>query len=311
MGTPDFAVPSLGRIAGSRHDCVCVVTRPDTPKGRGQKLSPSPVKLEAQRLNIPTMQPENLKDPHFHSALSDARPDLFVVVAFRILPLSVLMIPRLCSLNLHASILPKYRGAAPINWAIINGEKETGLTTFVIDEKVDTGDIILQEKVEIGDDETAGELYNRLKAEGADLLVETIDLLEAGKSTRIPQSPIDSIGDKAGATKAPKIKKENGRIDWNKDPETIRNLIRGTNPYPGAFTTWRDKELKIHRAAREERECKSKPGEIIVSDPKDGIVVATGGGFLRLLEVQPAGKKKMTASEFVRGYRLSQKEKFE
>ena len=296
MGTPDFAVPSLERLAGSGHELRAVVTRPDRPAGRGQRLTPPPVKVAAQRLGLPVLQPETLQDPDFLARLRAADADLFAVVAFLILPRAVLEIPKWGSANVHPSLLPKYRGAAPIQWAVIRGEQETGVSIFRLNPRVDAGDILVQRRVSIGPDETYGELYERLKILGAEALVEAMDALAGGDATPVPQ------GDE-GATRAPKLEKEDARIDWTQDAEQVRNLIRGTNPMPGAFTELRGQILKLHRA--EVAEGSGAPGEVTAADPKSGLVVAAGTGALRLLEVQPSGKRKMDGAAFVRGHQVA------
>ncbi|OGG52253.1 MAG: methionyl-tRNA formyltransferase [Candidatus Handelsmanbacteria bacterium RIFCSPLOWO2_12_FULL_64_10] len=297
MGTPDFAVPSLHRLAQSEHPIVAVVTRPDAPQGRGRAFAPPPVKLTADAFGIPALQPEVLSDPGFLGALKAYAADLFVVVAFPILPVEVLKIPRQGSINLHASLLPRYRGAAPVQRAVMAGEKETGLTTFLLTPKMDAGDILMQRRVEIGPEETAGELADRMKRIGADLLAETVDGLASGSLAPVPQPS-------EGATKAPKLTREDGRIDWSRDAGTLRNLIRGTNPEPGAFTTWRGGLLKVHRAAVAPPAPPGQRGEIVSADAADGVTVATAEGGLRLTEVQLPGKRRLTGAEWVRGYRL-------
>lgn len=292
MGTPDFAVPTLERLAASDHEVVSVVTRPDAPRGRGRKLFPPEVKTAAEGIGIPVLQPESLRDESFQDLLRDLEPDLFVVVAFLILPKSLLDVPRHGSINLHPSLLPKYRGAAPIQWAVINGERETGITTFLLKPKVDAGDILVQKRVAIGDDETAGELYERMKVDGADVVLETVDGFAADRLTPTPQ-------DDSEATPAPKLTKETGRIDWTADAEAIRNLVRGTNPFPGAFTNWRDGVLKVHRAAVVDGS--GDPGNVLVADHKTGLVVAAGTGALRLETVQPQGRKAMADAAFLLG----------
>ncbi len=295
MGTPDFAVPSLEAIAGSDHDVAAVVTRPDTARGRGQKRSPPEVKVAAEALEIPTLQPERLRDETFVDSLKEIRADLFVVVAFVILPKMVLALPRLGSINLHPSLLPKYRGAAPINWAVINGERETGITTFKLSSRVDAGDLLIQERVSIGPEETAGELYERLKMKGASAVVETLDGLAEGRLEGYPQSDDE-------ATPAPKLTKETGRIDWKQTADRIRNLVRGTNPFPGAFTTWNDATIKIHKVGTESGE--GPPGRVLSADDRTGIFIGAGEGVVRLEEVQPQGKRRMDGPAFVRGYRV-------
>ncbi len=295
MGTPEFSVPSLMRIVESDHELAGIVTRPDRRRGRGQHLAPPPVKAAVDGMGIPILQPESLEDPAFLEALQALEADLFAVVAFLILPRPVLEIPRLGSVNLHPSLLPRYRGAAPIPWAIIGGETETGVTIFRLAARVDAGDILLQTRIPIDPDEAAGELSDRLKILGADALVAAIDGLGRGDVAARPQP-------REGVTRAPKLERDDGRIDWRKDAESIRNLIRGTNPFPGASTVWKRRELKVHRATRVK--AAGAPGEVVVADPKDGVVVATGEEALSLVEVQPAGKARMTGAELVRGYRI-------
>jgi len=297
MGTPVFAVPSLQKLLLSEHKVVGVVTQPDRPRGRGQRCTPTPVKVLAQDAGIPVLTPERLREPAFLSALREWRPDLCTVVAFRILPKEVLRTPRKGTVNVHPSLLPKYRGAAPIQWAIINGERITGVTTFYIQSAVDAGDILLQRPVEIGEEETAGELHDRLKEMGADLLLETVDLIESGQARPLPQ-PTE------GVSKAPKLRKEDARIDWAKPAETIRNLIRGTNPIPGAYTFWRGAMLKIYRGKTLPDVSASQPGEVLQADQKMGIIVAAGQGGLWLSDVQLEGKKRMDSAAFVRGHRV-------
>ena len=303
MGTPDFAVPSLVGVAQSGHDLVGVVTRPDRPRGRGQQMQPTDVKaaVASLGLDVPVLQPESLRDESFHAQLQALEPDLFAVVAFLILPRSVLAIPKLGSVNVHPSLLPKYRGAAPIQWAIINGETETGVTIFQLSPRVDAGDILVQQKVAIGKDETAGELYERLKMKGAELLIRAIDGMADGSVMPMPQTD-------EGLSRAPKLEKEDGGIDWSKSAGDIRNLIRGTNPFPGAFTLWRNKLLKVHRATVDTG--MGEAGAVIEADGKRGLIVGTGEGALALDEVQPAGKKRMSGADFVRGYRIEVGERF-
>ena len=303
MGTPDFAVPSLIDVAQSGHELVGVVTRPDKPRGRGQQMQPTDVKaaVESLGLDVPILQPESLKDEAFHTELKALEPDLFAVVAFLILPRSVLTIPKLGSVNVHPSMLPKYRGAAPIQWAIINGETETGVTIFQLSPRVDAGDVLIQEKVAIGDDETAGELYERMKVKGAELLVRAIDGVANGVINSVPQTD-------EGLSRAPKLEKEDGRIDWSKSAKDIRNLIRGTNPFPGTFTHWDDKLLKVHRATV--GEGTGQAGSVVFVDGKMGLGIGTNDGVLILDEVQPAGKKRMSGADFVRGYQVAVGEQF-
>ncbi|RKY60539.1 MAG: methionyl-tRNA formyltransferase, partial [Candidatus Latescibacterota bacterium] len=296
MGSPEFSVPSLKGLLGSRHRVVGVVTRPDMPRGRGRRLKPTPVKKAASEVGLPILTPERLREKRFLSELENLEADLFVVVAFRVLPEAVLQIPPEGVVNLHPSLLPKYRGPAPIQWAIINGERETGVTTFFIEPEIDAGDIILQERVPIGPDETAGELHDRLKVLGADILARTVDLIAEGEAPRIPQPPGDW-------PRAPKLTKEHARIRWEGPAEVLFNLIRGTNPVPGAFTTWRGRVLKVHRA-KVMPEVEGKPGEVVRADGRTGMIVAAGEGGLYLTEVQLEGGRKMSSAEFVRGHRV-------
>lgn len=296
MGTPEFAVPSLKALIESGEDVVAVVTQPDKPRGRGKKLTPPPVREAALKHNIPVFQPEKIKDETFITAIRNFSPDVIAVVAYgKILPKAILDIPTKGCINVHTSILPKYRGAAPINWAIINGEKETGITTMLLDEGMDTGDMLLTEKVEIRDDDTASSLHDRLKYIGADLLIKTIKGIKSETIRPIPQ-------DDSQATYAPMLKKEDGRIDWTMKAEEIKNLIRGFNPWPGAYTRWDGKQIKIFKA-EVEAGGKEEPGTVI-NISTEGIFVATGKGILLIKELQPENKNRMTASEFIKGYRI-------
>ena len=297
MGTPDFAVPSLERLLESSHEVVGVVSQPDRPRGRGQMCAPTPIKRLALAHGLPVWAPKRLKDPTFLEALRSLKPDLFAVVAFRILPPEVLEIAKHGAINVHPSLLPKYRGAAPIQWAIIRGEQETGVTTFCISCDVDCGDMLLQRVVPIGAQETAGELHDRLKEVGADLLLESVDRMATGCARpRIQPSE--------GASSAPKLCKEDGRIDWSKGAGEIENWIRGTHPLPGAFTTYKDSTLKVHRAKGIPCNAEGAPGAVLTADGRQGIIVATGCDALLLIEVQPEGKRRMTSAEFVRGHRI-------
>ena len=292
MGTPEFAVPSLERLAGSDHEIVSVISRPDRPRGRGRRLQPTPVKAAAEALDLPVYQPESLGDSETVTRLEAFEADLFVVVAFVILPRRTLEIPRMGSVNLHPSLLPRYRGAAPIQWAVINGETETGATTFLLSGRVDAGDLLLQEKTTIGSEETAGELHDRMMQSGADLVLRSVDGLSDGSLTPRPQSD-------EGATRAPKLEREDAWIRWDLGAESIRNLIRGTNPVPGAYTDSGGGSLKVLRA---ERGDQNGPNGVVVGvDRKRGVEVAAGEGSLTLTEVQPQGKRAMTGAEWARG----------
>ena len=302
MGTPAFAVPTLETLTASPHQILSVVTNPDRPRGRGRQPSPPPVKQTAGRLGLNVMQPETLKDPQLADQLRELAPDLFIVVAFSILPAALLSIPRAGSVNLHPSLLPAYRGAAPIIWAVINGDTETGLTTFLLDKRVDTGGILLQRRVAIDARETAGELDARLRLMGADLVLKTVDQLEHGLHPR-PQ-------DETAVTRARKLTREDGRIRWERPAADLHNHIRGTNPVPGAFTEWSGGLLKIHRTHTVAAAAGSKPGTLLSADARTGLVVATGNGGLALDQVQPAGKKAMEGSAFVRGSQIAAGNRF-
>lgn len=297
MGTPDFAVPSLKALAQSRHSVVLTITAPDKPRGRGQVLLPTPVKEAAQSLGIPVYQPDDLKATAVAEKISSVRPDLIVVVAFKILPPAIFTIPPKGSFNLHASLLPKYRGAAPIQWALIRGEKETGVTTFLLREKVDTGSILLQRTVAVEENETAGELHDKLAVVGAEVVVETVERIDSGSAKPMKQD--DSL-----ATDAPKIFKEICRIDWTLPSRTVHNFIRGLSPAPAAYTTLRNEQLKILRTVVvSETGAPGKPG-VVLESKGETLTVACGNGSIRLLEIQPASRKRMTAGEYLRGYIL-------
>lgn len=297
MGTPDFAVPSLKIIIDNQYPIKAVVTQPDRPKGRGGKLTPPIVKYEALKHGLHVLQPEKLLGK-FIETLESLKPDLIVVAAYgKILPKKVLEMPLLGCINLHASLLPKYRGAAPIHRAIMNGDRITGVTTMYMAEGMDTGDIILSKETKIKDDETAGSLHDRLALIGRDLLLETIELAARGLAPRKAQNDRE-------ASYAPPLKREEEVIVWGKKAVEIFNQIRGMNPWPGAYTFWKDKRLKVWKSEVVRVETGFNPGEIIELD-QEGIVVGTGKGALKLLEVQLSGAKKMSASSFLRGNKLS------
>ena len=278
---------------------------PDKPQGRGLKLLESPVKRFAGEHDLKILTPENLKDEDFIRSLIELSPDLIVVVAFRILPEEVFSLPPLGTINLHASLLPKYRGAAPINWAIINGETKTGLTTFYIRKTVDTGDIILQKEIDIFPEENFGELHDRMANLGADMIQETLDMVERGEVKPLKQ-------DDSQASRAPKLTPEHCRIDWSREAVQIKNMIRGLSPSPGAFSFFKGKSLKIFKAETiGDQQFTNGFGEVVESDSKKNVWVRTGKGFLSLLEVQPENKRKMSGEEFIRGYRVKPGEKFE
>ena len=307
MGTPEFAAYSLEVILNSGIKVAGVVTTPDKKKGRGLKLSSSEVKKVAIKNGLPILQPANLKDEVFLSQLRNLEADLFVVVAFRMLPKVVWGMPSLGTINLHASLLPQYRGAAPINWAIINGEKETGVTTFFINEEIDTGAILKQQKVNISETDTAGDLHDKLMKVGANVLVETIINIFKGEIKPIPQDQLVSGNEEL--KKAPKIFRENCKIDWNKPSEEVYNFIRGLSPYPGAWTILEllkngksEKiELKILKASKTNKNTKGEvPGTLLFSGGK--ICVSTNDAYIELTEVKPQSKSSMSAEAFVNGY---------
>jgi methionyl-tRNA formyltransferase len=295
MGTPDFAVPALEILAKSSHKLLAVVTAPDKPKGRGRKLAEPPVKTAAKALGLPVLQPPKLKNPQFLENLSALRPDLLAVVAFRILPNAVLEIPPLGAVNAHGSLLPKYRGAAPIQWAIFHGEKETGITTFQIAPKVDTGGILLQEKCSISENDTAGILFEKLAPVAAKILLETIDGIEAGTIEAIPQ-------DDALATAAPKISPEMGLLDLNRSGFELRNQIRAFAPQPGAYLFLGPLQLKIF-AATFESDGNAQPGEMEQLSKKS-FRIGCGDGWLYPQSVQLAGRKQMDVAAFLNGFNL-------
>lgn len=295
MGTPDFAVPSLEILLRNNYNICAVVTAPDKPRGRGQELSPTPVKKLALRHQLNVLQPDSLKDPAFAGQIRSLSPDLIIVVAFRILPKEIFTIPRHGSFNLHASLLPKYRGAAPINWAIIKGEKETGVTTFFLQEKVDTGNMLLQARVPITDDDDAGSVHDKLSDVGAEIVLHTVRLIEQGKA--VPRKQDD-----AHATPAPKIFKEDCRIDWARPAAEIRNRIRGLSPHPSAFTTHEGKKIKLYKSRVLEQKAQSEPGTIFTSPTT--LAVSTADLLLAIDELQLEGRKRMGVEEFLRGYKI-------
>jgi methionyl-tRNA formyltransferase len=303
FGTPEFAVFSLRRLVGSGFPVAGVVTVPDRPAGRGLQLQLSSVKQAALELGIPILQPENLKDPIFLDQLALWRPDIQIIIAFRMLPRTVWSLPPLGTVNLHASLLPQYRGAAPINWVLINGERETGVTTFFLDEQIDTGKIICASKISIGPDESAGELHDRLMTAGAELLVKTIEDLIAGSVRMVPQDEI--IDHSRKLKKAPKLTKERCRIDWKLGVKQIHDLVRGLSPYPGAFTElpMNDGNLlfcKILKVSYMTGKPEYEPGKLL-SDGKTYIKVYGKNGFIQILDIQPAGRKPLKIEAFLNG----------
>jgi methionyl-tRNA formyltransferase len=300
MGTPQFAVVSLDELVTAGCDIVAVVTAPDKPAGRGQKLNESAVKQYAVANGIPVLQPVKLKDPDFLEELKALEADLQVVVAFRMLPEVVWNMPPKGTINLHASLLPQYRGAAPINWVLINGEKESGVTTFFLRHEIDTGNVLFTEKVTLTGHETAGELHDRLMYKGAGLLVKTVKGVESGRYNEHPQT---QLAEGVELRHAPKIFKEDCMIDWNQPAESIYNKIRGLSPIPTAYTTLSGKILKIYRSEFEHGESAAEPGNFI-TDGKTYLKFAAPDGFVSLTEVQLEGKKQMGIVEFLRGVRL-------
>jgi methionyl-tRNA formyltransferase len=295
MGTPDFSIPSLKILLESKHKVLAVVTQPDKVRGRGQKLSFTPVKEFAVENNIPIYQPEKLKgNGEFVEQMKALEPDLFVVVAFRILPKEVFEIPKFGSFNLHGSFLPKYRGAAPIQWALINGETETGLTIFKLAEKVDTGNIYIQQKLEIFPEDNFETLHDRMSEHGAKLVLETVNLIESGIYELKQQD--DSL-----ASPAPKITKEICLIDWNKSAKEIHNLVRGLSPHPAAYFSYNDKVIKIYKTELASR-INLKPFQFYQT--KSELIIGCGKEALRILEIQQEGKKRMNIEEFLRGFRF-------
>jgi methionyl-tRNA formyltransferase len=296
MGTPEFAVPSLDIILKQGFAVIGVVTQPDRPKGRGKPLTPPPVKLFAEAHGLPVLQPERVRSSEFMEGFGKLDPDLVVVAAFgQILPKEIIERPRRGCINVHPSLLPRYRGAAPLNWTIIRGEVQTGVTIMQMDEGMDSGDILLQEETPIGPCETVGELHDRLAVQGANLLIETIRMMEKGESRRVPQ-------DHAAATFAPRLRKEDGLIRWEADARSIVRLIRGLSPSPCAYTFLDGKMLRIFNALESEKAPEALPGTLSFSETE--LLVRAGSGSVSLLDVQLEGKKRMPVRDFMRGFRL-------
>lgn len=298
LGTPDFAVASLQALVEAGYQVVAVVTAPDKPAGRGRQLKASAVKEYALSQHLPVLQPEKLKNPDFLAELKSYNADLQIVVAFRMLPVAVWDMPPMGTVNVHGSLLPYYRGAAPINWAIINGEKETGVTTFKLQHEIDTGDILLQHKEAILETDDFGSMYHKLMQAGAALLLETVDGLIHDRLKPVPQADIDK------ETHAPKIFKETCEINWQQDVLNIHNLIRGLAPVPTAFTHLEDKQLKIFRSSINPGNTGVAPGTVD-SDGKSYLRFAAKNGWVNALELQYEGKKRMPVEDFLRGYRFS------
>lgn len=295
MGTPEFSVPVLEALVREGHEIIGVVTQPDKPKGRGKAVLMTPVKEKALEYGLPVYQPVKVREPEFIEVLKGLKPDIMVVVAFgQILPGAVLDIPPLGCVNIHASLLPKYRGAAPIQWVIIDGEKETGITTMMMDTGLDTGDMLEKTVVPIAEDETGDSLHDKLSTAGASLIISTLKKIEDGTIIRTLQTD-------EGTCYAKMLKKDMGNIDWTMEAAAIERLIRGLNSWPGTYTKWKGKTLKIWKAQVLEEEHEGACGEV-VHVTKDRLLVKTGKGTLSLLELQPEGKKRMAVDAFLRGY---------
>lgn len=302
-GTPRFAVSTLEKLVAAGHSVPLVVTQPDKPRGRGMEVAASPVKEAANRLGLPVIQPDRIKNnDEFRQQISTLRPDVIIVVGYgRIIPQWMIALPRFGNLNLHASLLPKYRGAAPIQWAIAQGESVTGVTTMQIDAGLDTGDILMQRELPVAPDDTAETLGPKLAVIGADLMVETLRHLEAGQLRAIPQ-------DHAKATLAPILKKEDGRIDFQRTADAISNRLRGFQPWPGAYTLFRERILQVHRAHPVEQATELALGQIVAEGTR--LLVGCGNRtVLELIELQPEGKRRMSARDFINGYRPQPGEK--
>ncbi|TQQ84431.1 methionyl-tRNA formyltransferase [Peptacetobacter hominis] len=294
MGTPDIAVPCLQKLIDEGHEVAAVVTQPDKPKGRGKKLAMPPVKELAVKYDIPVLQPVRARDEEFVKSIKEINPDLIVVIAFgQILGKELLEIPKYGCINVHVSLLPKYRGAAPINWVIINGEKKTGITTMYMDEGLDTGDIILSKEFDLDRYITAGELHDRMMVEGAEILKDTIDLIEKGEAKRTPQNHDEF-------SYAPIMDRNLGNIDFTKSAEEIHNLARGVNPWPGAYTFYNDVKMKIWKTDVLNEKSSKEPGTVLSVD-KNGIKISTGDGILLVEEIQMPNKKRMPVSEYIKG----------
>ena len=306
MGTPAFAISPLQKILDSEHEVIAVVTAPDKKSGRGKQLTASPIKVFCTENNLPILQPPNLRDESFVSELKEHNADVFVVVAFRMLPKEVWSIPSKGSFNLHASLLPKYRGAAPIHWAIIYGEEETGVTTFFINEQIDTGEIIAQKQTTILADENTGNLSNRLKSLGADLVLETLQSIAAGKVHTIPQP-------KTEKHLAPKLKRENTQLQWNEDGKVIERFVRGLQPYPCAWTSLQNNGTstycKIHQVEFFEGKQILQPGRVFIDNRK--LMVSVQNGSIHVKRLQLQNKKPMSDFELINGYEMNEKAYFE
>ena len=296
MGTPFFAVPSLKALTESKHNVAAIVTKIDKPSGRGYQITQSPVKKVASECKIPILQPKSIKTPEFEAELKGYNPDIIIVSAYgKILPKNILDLPSKGCYNIHASLLPKYRGAAPIHWALVNGEKETGITIMKMVEELDAGDIILTKKIYIEENDNVGTLHTKLSHLGAEAIIEALELIESGKAIPIPQ-------DLSKSTFAPMIKKSDGAINWSYSSDNIINLIRGMNPWPGAYCNINTKMIKVLKAQKcEEVHATSFPGIVVKMYKDEGPVIKTGDGAVVLLEVQPENKKVMSGKDFING----------
>jgi len=299
MGTPEFAVPCLRALIKEKYEVQAVFTQPDKPKGRGKKLMMPPVKELAVLEGIPVYQPTSLKSPESLDIIKELNPDIIIVVAYgQLLPKTILDLPPFGCVNVHASLLPKYRGAAPINWVIINGEDKTGITTMYMDVGLDTGDMILAEELIIGEDETSEELHDKMSQLGAELLLKTLNQIEKGNAVRVPQNHDES-------SYAPMMNKELGRIDWNKPAKAIKNLIRGTIPWPAAFTTYKGEVMKIFKCRLEASTVEKEAG-CVVKVARDGLYISTGSGLLVIEELQFSGGKRLAVRDFLVGNQLEE-----
>lgn len=304
MGTPDFSVPALEALVKGGHQVIAAVTQPDKPKGRGRAVMMTPVKQKALDLGIPVYQPAKIREEPFLSFIEELKPDAIVVAAFgQILPKRLLMLPPYGCINIHASLLPKYRGAAPIQWAVINGEKESGITTMMMDTGIDTGDMLEREVIPVSDEETGGSLHDKLSAAAGPLILSTLKKAEEGTLVRVAQKDEDSCYAKM-------LTKDLGNIDWSQSSVSIERLIRGLNPWPSAYTSLNGKTLKIWKAALAEGKEDREPGQVIRAD-NDQLLVKTGDGALQILSLQLEGKKQMDAASFLRGYSLKEGTKLE
>lgn len=298
MGTPDIAKGCLQKLIDEKYDIIGVVTQPDKPQNRGKKLGMPPVKELALKYDIPVYQPIKARDEEFVATLKELNPDIIVVVAFgQILPKSILDIPKFGCINVHVSLLPKYRGAAPINWVIINGEEKTGVTTMYMDEGLDTGDMILTEEFDLDDEITAGELHDKMKDRGADVLIETLKQIEKGTAPRIPQNHEEF-------TYAPMMNKALGEINWSKSAREIHNLVRGVNPWPSAYTTYEGSTMKVWKTEVLNETSDKEPGTILKVD-KDGIRISTKDNVVLVKEIQMPGKKRVLVSEYIKGNNIN------